>query len=640
MKNTRCTDFCVPKNSSIKQLLKTMRVTIFLLFFCVFSTIAGTVNSQNAKVSIHKTNVPLEEILNEIEHQTDYLFMYSNNIDVKERTSIRVSEKPVSEVLKKLLGNKIAYEMEGMHIILSDKRENQTAIAQQANKIQVKGNVTDMAGEPVIGASILEKGTTNGIVTDFNGDFSLNVNPGAVLVVSYIGYSAQEVKVIPGKVLKIKIKEDAELLDEVVVVGYGTQKKVNLTGAVETVDADVIENRPIRSATDALQGTVSGLTVTSGTGKPGEFASFKIRGNTSVNSAGALVIIDGMPGDINTVNPQDIETISVLKDAASAAIYGARAAEGVVLVTTKKGTSEKVKVEYTGNFSFNTPTRLPESNTGLDHALLSNVAFTNAGLAVPFSQKAIDAIKDPNTIAIPNGKEWTYTSDMDWIDLMMDHSFQQTHNLTISKASDRLKYLFSIGWLDQNGMFSEYGPDNYDRINLRSNISVELIKDKLSLDSRISYSRGVNLYHAAEGSWSIPYITFIQAGPNMPVYDPNGNYSRHRMQLNPIQALKEGGEGRTRNQRIEGVFTLEYKPVKGLSLRAVGGANILDGQKKEWRRAYGKYGVDGFILIVRPWFDFNSFWPEKPELGYAEQLPSTISDRTVDCRIQRGIWKT
>ncbi len=153
---------------------------------------------------------------------------------------------------------------------------------------------------------------------------------------------------------------------------------------------------------------------------------------------------------------------------------------------------------------------------------------------------------------------------MDWIDLMMDHSFQQTHNLTISKASDRLKYLFSIGWLDQNGMFSEYGPDNYDRINIRSNISVELIKDKLSLDSRISYSRGVNLYHAAEGSWSIPYITFIQAGPNMPVYDPNGNYSRHRMQLNPIQALKEGGEGRTRNQRIEGVFTLEYKPVKGL----------------------------------------------------------------------------
>lgn len=464
---------------------------------------------------------------------------------------------------------------------MSDKHSpRNTIIVQQEDKIPVKGKITDMAGEPIIGASILEKGTTNGIITDLNGGFSLDVSPGAILVISYIGYAKQEVKVIPGKTLKIKMKEDAELLDEVVVVGYGTQKKVNLTGAVETIESDVIENRPIRSATDALQGTVSGLTVSSGTGKPGEFASFKIRGNTSINSAGALVIIDGMPGDINVVNPQDIETISILKDAASAAIYGARAAEGVVLVTTKKGASEKVKVEYTGNFSFNSPTRLPESNTGLDHALLSNVAFANAGLAAPFSQKAIDAIKDPNTIAIPNGKEWIYTSDVDWIGLMMDHSFQQTHNLTISKASDRLKYLFSIGWLDQNGMFSEYGPDNYDRINLRSNISVELIKNKLSFDSRISYSRGVNLYHAAEGSWSIPYITFIQAGPNMPIYDPNGNYSRHRMQLNPIQALKEGGEGRTRNQRIEGVFTLEYKPVKGLSLRAVGGANILDGQKR------------------------------------------------------------
>ena len=586
MKNTRCTDFYIPKNSSIKPLFKTMRVTTFLLFFCVFGAMAGTVNSQNARVSIKKTNVPLEEILNEIERQTDYLFMYSNAVDVKRHASIHVSEKPVSEVLNQLLGNQVLYEMEGTHIILSDKHSpRNTIIVQQEDKIPVKGKITDMAGEPIIGASILEKGTTNGIITDLNGGFSLDVSPGAILVISYIGYAKQEVKVIPGKTLKIKMKEDAELLDEVVVVGYGTQKKVNLTGAVETIESDVIENRPIRSATDALQGTVSGLTVSSGTGKPGEFASFKIRGNTSINSAGALVIIDGMPGDINVVNPQDIETISILKDAASAAIYGARAAEGVVLVTTKKGASEKVKVEYTGNFSFNSPTRLPESNTGLDHALLSNVAFANAGLAAPFSQKAIDAIKDPNTIAIPNGKEWIYTSDVDWIGLMMDHSFQQTHNLTISKASDRLKYLFSIGWLDQNGMFSEYGPDNYDRINLRSNISVELIKNKLSFDSRISYSRGVNLYHAAEGSWSIPYITFIQAGPNMPIYDPNGNYARHRRQLNPIQALKEGGEGRTRNQRIEGVFTLEYKPVKGLSLRAVGGANILDGQKKEWRRA-------------------------------------------------------
>ena len=464
-----------------------MRVTIFLLFFCVFSTIAGTVNSQNARVSIHKTNVPLEEILNEIEHQTDYLFMYSNNIDVKERTSIRVSEKPVSEVLKKLLGNKIAYEMEGMHIILSDKRENQTAIAQQANKIQEKGNVTDMAGEPVIGASILEKGTTNGIVTDFNGDFSLNVNPGAVLVVSYIGYSAQEVKVIPGKVLKIKIKEDAELLDEVVVVGYGTQKKVNLTGAVETVDADVIENRPIRSATDALQGTVSGLTVTSGTGKPGEFASFKIRGNTSVNSAGALVIIDGMPGDINTVNPQDIETISVLKDAASAAIYGARAAFGVILITTKQGKKDMApKFNYNNNFSFSKALELPQKAGPLESILAyKEMGWPNDtyvdGKNIPQWETYIrDYMANPSQY--PNG----YVFDEDgnlflmrendmFADMMDNYGFMQNHSFSVSGGSSRTNYRIGLGYTNEGGILIT-DKDRYERANLSSFLSVEVNK--------------------------------------------------------------------------------------------------------------------------------------------------------------------
>ena len=187
MKNTRCTDFYVPKNSSIKPLFKTMRVTTFLLFFCVFGAMAGTVNSQNARVSIKKTNVPLEEILNEIERQTDYLFMYSNAVDVKRHASIHVSEKPVSEVLNQLLGNQVLYEMEGTHIILSDKHSpRNTIIVQQEDKIPVKGKITDMAGEPIIGASILEKGTTNGIITDLNGGFSLDVSPGAILVISYM----------------------------------------------------------------------------------------------------------------------------------------------------------------------------------------------------------------------------------------------------------------------------------------------------------------------------------------------------------------------------------------------------------------------------------------------------------------------
>lgn len=177
--------------------------------------------------------------------------------------------------------------------------------------------------------------------------------------------------------------------------------------------------------------------------------------------------------------------------------------------------------------------------------------------------------------------------------MMMDHSFQQQHNLTVSRSQESMKYLFSAGWLDQNGMFSEYGPDNFDRFNLRSNINLDLIKDKLNFDSRITFSRMDKKYHPKFGSWTIPYITFIQSGPNMPVYDSNGNYARYRMQGNPIQALQEGGEGKDYKNVIDGIFTLSYKPLAGLTLKAVGGARFTSGEITEWRRAYGKYGPNG-----------------------------------------------
>lgn len=479
-----------------------------------------------------------------------------------------------------------------------------------AQQFGITGTVVDKKlNEPIIGASILVQGTTNGAITDLDGNFNLpQVTSGQHLVISYIGYQSQTIKVESGKKhYPIALLEDAQTLDEVVVVGFGTQKKVNLTGSVETVDSEALENRPIRSATEALQGAMSGVTVKSGSGAPGEFASMQVRGTSSINSGGALVIIDGMPGDINHVSPQDIENISVLKDAASSAIYGARAAEGVILITTKRGKSEKTRVEYSGNVSFNTPTRLPQSNNAYDHAMLSNTAFTNAGLAVNFSQEALDAIRNRTTVSIPKGNDFVYTADVDWIDMMMDHSFQENHNLTVSKAADKLNYLFSASWLDQNGMFSEYGPDNFDRINVRSNVGVDIIKDKLTFDSKINYTNIDKRYHPKynakmgddddSSGWSIPYITFIQAGPNMPVYDENGNYARYRMQANPIQALREGGEGTFKRQKLEGIFTLSYKPVKGLLLKAVGGGVITNDQRKEFSRQYGKYGPNGLISM-------------------------------------------
>lgn len=557
-------------------------------------------------ISLKINNVTVKEAMEQLKKTSGYSFVFSSNdINTKQRVSVSAEDATIEEVVKQILKGQtgIDYEIQGKKIILKKKSSFSTS---QQKSGKVTGRVLDAKGEPIIGATIMEKGTSNGTITDFDGNFILEVSDGASIEISYIGYQTQLLSADINKLMSVTLKEDTKVLEEVVVVGYGTQKKVNLTGAVESVDSEVIENRPIRSATDALQGAVSGLTVQSGTGQPGEFSSFKIRGNTSVNSGGALVIVDGMPGDLNLVNPQDIESISVLKDAASAAIYGARAAEGVILVTTKSGKSEKVKVEYSGNFSFNTPTRLPKSNTGLNHALLSNEAFTNAGLAVQFPDDAIQALKDPSVTAIAKGNDWIYTDNMDWISLMFDHSTQQNHNLTVSKASNGLKYLFSAGWLDQNGLFSEYGPDNYDRFNLRSNVTVDLIKDKLSFDSKITYSHTNKKYHPQFGGWSIPYITFIQAGPNMPIYDPNGNYSRYRMQANPVQALREGGEGSTIGQKLEGIFTLSYKPVKGLTLKAVGGGTVTNNQYKEFRRQYGKYGPNGLISMGAGQYGDNS----------------------------------
>lgn len=568
---------------------------LLTLSFCLLAFVSAS--AQTGKVNIQLNNAPVKELFFAIEKQTPYHFSY-RDIEIQEKARVTIFTR--NEELKPLLIRELSkrgltYRLSGNKIIIMPSQADKSS----QKPVTVTGNIKDGNGEPLIGVTVmLMSNKSIGTISDYEGNFTLpNVPARDKIFISYVGYKDQTVMVKTDGSINVILKEDTQTLEEVVVVGYGTQKKVNLTGAVESVDSETLENRPIKSATDALQGVVSGLTVTSGTGQPGEFSSFKIRGNTSVNSAGALVIIDGLPGDINLVNPQDIESISVLKDAASAAIYGARAAEGVILVTTRSGKSEKVRVEYSGNVSFNHPTRLPKSNTGLNHALLSNEAFKNAGLAVQFPEDAIAALKDPSISAIPKGNDWIYTDNMDWIETMMDHSFQQTHNLTVSKAAKGLKYLFSVGWLDQNGMFSEYGPDNYDRINLRSNISLDIIQDKLTLDSKITYLQTNKLYHPQFNTWSIPYITFIQAGPNMPIYDPNGNYSRYRMQANPIQALKEGGEGKNKQQTIEGVFTLSYKPIKNLTLKAVGGANIKNRQVKEWRRQYGKYGPNGLISM-------------------------------------------
>lgn len=322
---------------------------------------------QEAKLSIQQRSVALSRVFYEIEKQTGYSFLVRNNdINMNEKVSIDVKNKSVEEVLEMLfVGKNIRYKVEGEHISVYKP--------QQSRQNAITGLVMDVAKEPVIGASVVVMGSTNGCITDFDGKFSLEVSEFPVkLQISYIGYKSQEVTVRDTKTIQVVLREDTETLDEVVVVGYGSQKKANLTGAVASVKMDeVIGNRPLSQAADALQGTVPGLFVSSDGNAPGKSKSFQIRGAYSVgikNDDGSygsaikpLILIDNVEGDLDMVNPEDIETVTVLKDAASAAIYGARAAGGVILVTTKRPKGEtSFQLNYNNNFAFATAMNLPE----------------------------------------------------------------------------------------------------------------------------------------------------------------------------------------------------------------------------------------------------------------------------------------
>src|SRR5699024_4867862 len=357
----------------------------------------------------------------------------------------------------------------------------------------VSGTVTDaQSGDTLPGVNILVKGTTTGTSTDAKGNFELTVpSLQDTLVVSYIGNQTKDVAINGRTSIDIALKSQTIAGEELVVVGYGTQEKKSLTGSVSQISGEEIENLPVTSTSEALQGKLPGVTVQQTSGAPGSNANITIRGLSSLNSGGPLVIVDGVPGSLNSIDPSNIESISVLKDASAAAIYGARAAAGVILITTKEGSAEGLKVQYQSNVSMKRPTRFPEKNGAVQNAKLANMAFTNAGSSPLFPQRFIDLMKDPSVKAMPkdDGSGWDYVADFDWGDYFLDQSFQQHHNMTISGGGERNSYLLSGSWTDENGYFSEYGPDNFDRYNLRFNFSSELIPNKLSLDSKLSLVR-------------------------------------------------------------------------------------------------------------------------------------------------------
>lgn len=495
--NTLSGRYCF-KNPRFKQIFRIMRISTFLLMVCVFCSYAGNAHSQNAKVSIHMNNVKLDKILNEIENQTDYLFIYNNQVDINKIISVKVKNEAVAQVLDRILsGTGINYELEGTHIILTTEAIKDLHAQQQAKT--VTGTVTDVSGEPIIGANIRIKGTTTGTITDIDGNFSIEAEPQSVIEVSYIGYLTQETVINNQKSIRFLLKEDTKTLDEVVVIGYGVQKKADLTGSVANINTEKLNTQSNANIGQALQGKIAGVDIVSQGGAPGSGTRIMVRGIGTLNNASPLYIVDGMyMNSIDHINPNDIASIDVLKDASSAAIYGSRAANGVIIVTTKEGSNTEGKpiIDLSVNLGISTASKFLDMLDAKGWAEVTTIA--RQAIGKPALDMATDLANKP---------------DNDWQDIMFRPALMQNYNLSVKGGGKYSTYYTGLGYFNQDGIVKG---TNYQRYNIQSKNDYKRGIFSAGTNLIISFSHDKPLHQELRGGM---IGTILQSVPTLEKYD-------------------------------------------------------------------------------------------------------------------------
>lgn len=495
--NTLSGRYCF-KNPRFKQIFRIMRISTFLLMVCVFCSYAGNAHSQNAKVSIRMNNVKLDKILNEIENQTDYLFIYNNQVDINKITSVKVKNEAVAQVLDRILsGTGINYELEGTHIILTTEAIKDLHAQQQAKT--VTGTVTDVSGEPIIGANIRIKGTTTGTITDIDGNFSIEAEPQSVIEVSYIGYLTQETVINNQKSIRFLLKEDTKTLDEVVVIGYGVQKKADLTGSVANINTEKLNTQSNANIGQALQGKIAGVDIVSQGGAPGSGTRIMVRGIGTLNNASPLYIVDGMyMNSIDHINPNDIASIDVLKDASSVAIYGSRAANGVIIVTTKEGSNTEGKpiIDLSVNLGISTASKFLDMLDAKGWAEVTTIA--RQAIGKPALDMATDLANKP---------------DNDWQDIMFRPALMQNYNLSVKGGGKYSTYYTGLGYFNQDGIVKG---TNYQRYNIQSKNDYKRGIFSAGTNLIISFSHDKPLHQELRGGM---IGTILQSVPTLEKYD-------------------------------------------------------------------------------------------------------------------------
>lgn len=598
------------KNISLKKAnyLKSICLSACLVTLPVVAGSTPSVLQEPVRLSVQLENKTVKEVFSYIEKHSDFIFLYrAADINLNRRVTIDLADKTVENILSELFtGKDLEYVINNRQIIIRKKLgipgNNATgAVSAQQKHITVAGVVRDNAGIALIGVNVIVKGTAEGVSTDMEGKFLLkNVHPDAVLQFSYIGYKSLELKAQPA--LSVVMHEDNEELEEVVVVGYGVQKKVNLAGAVESVSAKTLENRSTNNIGLALQGLVPNLNITPAGGQADDVPSFNIRGETSINGGTPLILVDGIPtsaGDFSRMNSMDIENISVLKDASSAAIYGARAAFGVILVTTKKGQGDKITVHFNNSFNVRVLTRMPEVvyDPYVQASYKKEMGkpwydlYTDE--EVEYARKRRDDPSLPGTI-ISNldPSKYTYLDNTNWFDEVFDKiGTAHSHSLSLSGASSKVSYYVGTEFYQEKGML-RINKDVYDRFNVRSRVEYKpaawLTFGNNTALTYYTYNKPVNFY-----SWMFSNV--IATNPLVPVRNPDGSYTFEGAKI--VGTLAEGGESKKKQSNVSTQFTADVELIKNVwHVKADFTAKFINEKLNEWDSDKGipyREGPDG-----------------------------------------------
>lgn len=575
--------------SSNKKGYKTYCCLLFVFFtFLQSQQVVAQQSKTTETVTIDVRNESVDKVLKEMSTQTGLNFLYTEKMlnNSKNAVSLKFTNAPIRTVLNEITNQiGLSFAREGKTISISDKKMNQQTsdfVSTSDNRKKITGTITDEAGEPIIGATIILKGTTVGTSTNLDGNFSMEVGNNDILKVSYIGYVSREIKIGAQNLFNIKLKEDSRMLEDVVVVGYGTQKKANLTGAVGSISSDELTTRTSPNTTSLLQGRVPGMQVVQNSGQPGgENTSIQIRGMGTFSNAGnnPLILIDGVEGSLNNVNPNNIESISVLKDAASASIYGSRAANGVVLVTTKTGKEGRINVNYDFTFSLQQPSAKYDLVTNsVQFMELLNKAIDHTGTSTSqrYTNEQIEAYRQGS---ITDPQQYP---NFDWVDAVTRTAPMQQHFLNVNGGSNGTTYNFGLGYLNQDGIMINTDYQKYDaQLNFKTNLG-----GRFTFGSNITLSQSKQgetaMYNNVDGdSGENQMICALAAHPTFSAYLPDGSgrysskaYLQEGGNQNPVAIAEAGGRKVTERYYILASAFLGVDLLPGLSAEIKGAVNF------------------------------------------------------------------